>query len=407
MASAGEPSAPLRTPLPSGLDPRPLALWVGSTAAADRTQYSISDILQMDAPLEDGKDRSEHIRSIGLKDSNFELRTVIGRCLSVLETEWEGWVVQVRSPLATSTLLLRVRAAIKQLPHKVIHWKDRLDALPLLEVDWCLIEVGTAAGPVEYLRTNTVGDVEVKTTDAAVGLLRDLLLKNRKRLNPEYVTQAEEGHPVGVHCSVLTPIEAAVSNENRCGACGKYPRTPKWCGGCRKVAYCDVQCQTHHWKVGGHKAECVNKKKKKAGGTEGAGKLLQVDVSKLSGFMAAVHTTEDSITELVPIHGSSHAVTTSAQNKGETFPPKARGTEVVVKVQVQPFMDYLLIYDRTRAWQIYADQVNCLSGCKEISHLIRTRGIQGSKGYFRAWIPKEDKGVLKINFDEFLPARNW
>ena len=44
-----------------------------------------------------------------------------------------------------------------------------------------------------------------------------------------------------------------------CAVCGVRPSSSskhKLCGGCKAVLYCSKECQTKHWKEGGHKSEC-------------------------------------------------------------------------------------------------------------------------------------------------------
>ena len=41
-----------------------------------------------------------------------------------------------------------------------------------------------------------------------------------------------------------------------CSACGQAGAA-LWCAKCRQTAYCDRECQRHHWRVGGHKHECT------------------------------------------------------------------------------------------------------------------------------------------------------
>ena len=49
---------------------------------------------------------------------------------------------------------------------------------------------------------------------------------------------------------------AAVAAETKaCSACGKPDATQR-CSGCRIVSYCARECQTAHWKEGGHRAVC-------------------------------------------------------------------------------------------------------------------------------------------------------
>ncbi|KAL6069756.1 hypothetical protein QOT17_007327 [Balamuthia mandrillaris] len=49
------------------------------------------------------------------------------------------------------------------------------------------------------------------------------------------------------------PASAAPGNV-LCGSCEAVLSTPKWCGACRNVAYCDRTCQSRDWKT--HKLAC-------------------------------------------------------------------------------------------------------------------------------------------------------
>lgn len=47
----------------------------------------------------------------------------------------------------------------------------------------------------------------------------------------------------------------------RCFSCGKlrFENDLFRCGNCRLAYYCNVKCQKHHWKNGGHKKSCKKK----------------------------------------------------------------------------------------------------------------------------------------------------
>ena len=62
----------------------------------------------------------------------------------------------------------------------------------------------------------------------------------------------DERKPIDSHCT---------SNENRCAKCLKpecKERTLMLCGGCSKVHYCNVTCQSKHWKTHAH--ECLDRR---------------------------------------------------------------------------------------------------------------------------------------------------
>lgn len=54
--------------------------------------------------------------------------------------------------------------------------------------------------------------------------------------------------------------QAEGSKGGVCSNCNKSTSeagSRKYCGRCRKAAYCSEECQKQHWKSGGHKQECV------------------------------------------------------------------------------------------------------------------------------------------------------
>ena len=256
------------------------------------------------------------------------------------------------------------------------------------------------------IRTGKVTGFTVPEKELA--LFSELIETNRKRLTPEYVSARESGVAAGVVCSVLCPIEATRPNEHRCAACGVVPVKPQWCSGCHKEAYCNKECQKQRWK-GGHKTECAKKLPTV---------MALVDLTKQDALSAEF---PDFSSRLMPVSGSNVAVGSrpSAKKdgkkgkggangkKGGVFPEHALGTDTVVKVQCGMHISSpCLVYDKTRAWELTIDGNNCTSGFEDLFHTIRTQGVIGRNGYFRAWIPKTNDGVLKISID-ILPALPW
>ena len=59
----------------------------------------------------------------------------------------------------------------------------------------------------------------------------------------------------------LTIVEREA--RSHCWQCGTedLPATPLLCGACKAVAYCSKKCQKKHWKKGGHKKACMERRK--------------------------------------------------------------------------------------------------------------------------------------------------
>jgi hypothetical protein len=240
------------------------------------------------------------------------------------------------------------------------------ESIPVLEVFWSFNTAPVTNDALEGIKyilggPDSVRGESMRETPVPVPtikLLRDLLVKNRKRVPAGYLDAQEAGIPPGVQFSVLSPVKATIANANSCGSCGVVPPKPKWCGGCQAVAYCSPECQKQHWKVGGHKAACKTMRKpatdkgEKAvaggkaaagsgssrggsGGGRDDGQVLLVDTSKMdmmSRDMPDHHMTLMSIRGSVGTRGKTTSATI-------TFPKKMLGTETVVKVQVQPTAD--------------------------------------------------------------------
>lgn len=244
-------------------------------------------------------------------------------------------------------------------------------------------------------------------SEEVLALFSELIDINHKRLTPEYVGARESDVAPGVICSVLCPIEATRPNEHRCAACGVVPVKPQWCSGCHKEAYCNKECQKQRWK-GGHKAECAKKPPTV---------MALVDLTKQDALSAEF---PESASRTMSMSGSNVAMGSrpSAKKDGKgrggakgkkvgVFPDHALGTDTVVKVQCGMHISTpCLVYDKTRAWQLTIDGNNCTSGFADLFRTIRTQGVMGAKGYFRAWIPETNNGVLKISTD-ILPALPW
>lgn len=41
-----------------------------------------------------------------------------------------------------------------------------------------------------------------------------------------------------------------------CSGCHETIKNPKYCNGCKRVAYCSKECQRYAWKIGGHRDVC-------------------------------------------------------------------------------------------------------------------------------------------------------
>ena len=104
---------------------------------------------------------------------------------------------------------------------------------------------------------------------AELDLMHELLLLNRRMLDPDFVKKSENPLRKGIRISVVAPIEAQQPRTEACAHCGKVPRQMKRCAVCQTVGYCDKDCQTAHWK-NGHKRVC-----KKPGETssQGSGRI--------------------------------------------------------------------------------------------------------------------------------------
>lgn len=83
----------------------------------------------------------------------------------------------------------------------------------------------------------------------------------------------------------------------------------------------------------------------------------------------------------------------------------------IVKVQVPlqgPFPMFgehhdLLVYNKTRSFQ--AMITGTTKEGKELAEIVRSRGINGQKGYFLACMEKE--GELTVVTDKLLPTQPW
>ena len=104
----------------------------------------------------------------------------------------------------------------------------------------------------------------------------------------------------------------------------------------------------------------------------------------------------------------SHAELEKKSYKGTDINAAIKEGNMVIKVQVpirllpgQP--NQIMMYNKTRSFQAYCDG-NVGTG-RELSILIKTRGLQGAKGYFLGFIERE--GELTLLIDRMLPAQPW
>eukprot|EP00036_Acanthoecidae_sp_10tr_P014226 CAMPEP_0206287300 /NCGR_PEP_ID=MMETSP0106_2-20121207/1037_1 /ASSEMBLY_ACC=CAM_ASM_000206 /TAXON_ID=81532 /ORGANISM="Acanthoeca-like sp., Strain 10tr" /LENGTH=500 /DNA_ID=CAMNT_0053717833 /DNA_START=123 /DNA_END=1625 /DNA_ORIENTATION=+ len=406
--------APLRTLVPQQLDPRTLAEWGPGRTKQDAFAdfFTIEERILLSDP-----DNEE----IMVENPNFELRAILFELSKVGDRK----LIAVQNKAQTSGVML-LTCGTKYMPAGEagggylprVPGDEKDTGVPIIEVLWSFNTRAETVQPegkqqIEELLNGLARQAESRMVcsleahgDKTIDQLHELLRKNRGRLPPDYVAAAEEGQCDGVYYSVIAPVEAKAVSRYACGTCGNIPAQPKWCAGCLAVAYCNVACQTKHWKELGHKQGCARDAKKKKAETEAGdagnpGKVFRIDLSRQD-----LMTEKKGYVQVMCVRGGGSAITNTPKDQNQ-LPKKALGTETVVKVQVQPCRDMALVYDKSRKWQLQVDNANAVGGLAEICHLVRTHGIMGGKGYFRARLPKKQGGIVEIIFDKMLPARPW
>lgn len=232
---------------------------------------------------------------------------------------------------------------------------------------------------------------------SGVELFRDLLLKNRKRLDPAYLATKEADLPAGVRFSLLSPVEAMLLNTESCAHCSEVVRRLRRCAGCMVPGYCSKECQKAHWKT--HKPGC----KKKAPPDS---QLALVDLSTSSGSIMAMMPHMS----LLPTYTTGGA---TGGAPGCRIPAGLLGTKVVVKVQVPQSANHAsqlpcMVYDESRSWTLQASAANTTTGYDAMVQTIRSKGERGGlKAYFTAYLPDTPEGILKIDYTRVLRAQTW
>eukprot|EP00035_Acanthoeca_spectabilis_P010452 m.185314 g.185314 ORF g.185314 m.185314 type:complete len:499 (-) comp15025_c0_seq1:161-1657(-) len=424
----------IKVTLPQGFDPDTLPPWVGELQLMYKSRLSIRDLFtltQTDSaePLAEARKTTillatmfdEHGPNFGLAVQNpDESRGILVLAMRARQIP-DNEDVQAKPAESTSDSTSESSS------------ESKLRHTGLLEVQWHFGEKATLQPKDLQAMNALLGRVKKENpvgghtvSDSGLDALQDMLVKNRARLADGYKARHDDAAHPGIKCSVIPPMETTLINLHHCAVCSTLPEKPKWCGGCLKVPYCSAACQKKHWKEGGHKAECTKTKKGGSGGDKGGSKKGTGSTATAGGAAAAAPRSDDKllVVDLTKQDSmgvgnnygmflSTNTTTSGRQNKPQKvsdrakIPANLRGTETVVKVQVQPVADMCLIYDRTRSWEVHCDRGNCVAGLAEIARLVRTRGVMGGKGYFRAWLPKTPNGLLKISYADMLPPRNW
>jgi hypothetical protein len=278
---------------------------------------------------------------------------------------------------------------------------------PLLVVRWAYYSSSSIRSLVksvqESLELNPPGS-GLSNFSAGVEEIRffkQFLEQNAARLDPAFVKRHSVGLPKGWGISSVRPVTTETTQVKEvfvCAACGKEKAT-NVCSRCKETRYCSRECQTAHWKDGGHKAVCKKPE-------DEAKDPIVVDCSSdglPQGFVSVNMSHTRSI--------NSKSVGKSASQNEVAHKDD---TMFVVKIQVNmtplPYaVDSMgfMCYDQHRKLNLHINSRNCKE--KHWSRLdatIRRSGIAGCqfKGYFKAYL---SKGSLKILDHRQLPLQAW
>ena len=257
------------------------------------------------------------------------------------------------------------------------------------------------------------GMVGMTTYKSGVELFRDLLMKNRKRLDRTYREAMEKDVPAGVQFSLLSPVEAMVLNTEACAACNIVVHRLRRCAGCFVPGYCSKACQKSHWST--HKQSCRKKAPQNS-------ELALVDLSLVDGtFMGSQGPGMMTASFSLGTVGGGACHPTDVNTK---IPANLLGKKVVVKVQVptdrspmagmfDQMVDRVpnpgcMIYDESRTWTLQATAKNTPTGYDAMCQMVREHGERGGlKAYFTAYLPSTPDGIVKIEYKKVLRAQLW
>jgi tetratricopeptide (TPR) repeat protein len=198
--------------------------------------------------------------------------------------------------------------------------------------------------------------------------------------------------------------------------CGK-PGATRRCGECRLAIYCNRDCQKQAWKQ--HKKVCgknntAGGSDSNDGGTAGSTGTLRLKIYGTKGVESMIPST--AVGEMISRAwglkdgGTMTAAELDAQSidVSQSTAKAAKEANMVIKVQVPVRLapgqkNEMLLYNKSRSFQAHCDGGK--GAGRELANLIKSKGIQGAKGYFIGYVEKE--GDLTVLIDKMLPAQPW
>ena len=242
-----------------------------------------------------------------------------------------------------------------------------------------------------------------------------ILDRNREKLNPSWRDQREkllqQKYRTFMKLSYIVPLEdyesAAAIDETICPGCGRV--ATKQCTRCKKQKYCSRECQMSHWPK--HKKIC--KKVPVAAAAAASPKQGETATTKYTGRTVVVDLTSDSNDD--GLYYASFSLNNSLFNPSKQQPYKmgekaknAPSGVFAIKIQVllTPTAP-MMVYDRTRQFEIEISPSNCPQQFMELFHLIRQKGVSGGrKAYFNCTVSKDGKNLI-VYIDEMLGMLPW
>jgi len=260
-----------------------------------------------------------------------------------------------------------------------------------------------------------------------VRLLAKMLNANRARLLPDFVAGASRELPVGWRVSVLQPVQkqARKGEVAACPVCGKPGQ--KTCVRCKQQRYCSAECQRAHWQI--HKLTC------RAPDEEGvelatvsiataqADAELDLQVAQMQGmtlFSASSQSAlgaskasmfnfdgadEDALrNKMLPFKLQVPLSASDSDSAGRTRQQLVQQGLQPLDPTTDPRGIAIMVYDQRRRLQFKVFPSACPQHAKLV-HMIRTRGVNGLKAYFSAYVTPARE--LKIVMSDVLPPQPW
>ena len=238
-------------------------------------------------------------------------------------------------------------------------------------------------------------DLKREVVDALFALLECNSALIKEGTGPQNV-------PACMRLSMIRPVQLPKA-EYPCAVCGEEARSR--CSRCSGVRYCSREHQAQDWKR--HKKVCRDAAK--AAAADVPGSYVDVMVTQGNDLFSGMFTST------LSFHApQSNNFTESKGRRGDPLGvPDTDSVLIKIQLPMLPTMrahsgrGMMMVYDKRRTFQLQISESNATTaGYDAIADLIRSKGVQGLKGYFNASI-RENGTVLRVFMAGLMPPQPW